>query len=142
MLEELSAQLLPILASLLVAVVGALTSSVLAKLRQKLHGDYALGVLDRVDSMVGPAVAEQFQLLVDDLKAAAGDGKLTVEEARQAFAAARQRVRDGLGRNGVAAAEKLFGREELERIIRAKIEEAVRTAGKPLLAATLEEVVK
>ena len=124
-MSEIAAQLLPVVAAVLASLVAALGAAALRWLKLKLEGDCAKGVLERVEKLALPAVAEQWQTTVADLKEAASDGKLTKAEAADALEAARARVRQGLGRSGLKTAEKIFGREELEKIIRTKLEASV-----------------
>jgi len=122
---QLAAQLMPIVVELVVAVVGAFAVTLIRSMKAKADGDYAKGVIERVEKLALPAVAEQWQRTVADLKKQASDGRLTKAEAGAAFEAARDRVRAGLTKSGVSQAEKIFGRDELEKIIAAKIESAV-----------------
>jgi ABC-type sulfate transport system substrate-binding protein len=93
--DEVLSALLPVL----VTIIGALGSLALvyvkvliakgrkqiASLQNEEDRKFALDVLDGAESCIETAVITTNQELVDDLKAAAEDGKLTPEEMDKAF---------------------------------------------------------
>ncbi len=84
--------LVPAIGALLVALLGYLITYI-SKHQEKLKNDIlreALGAALAEAHVVGrDAIVATQQKLVDDLKAAAEDGKLTKEEAAQAMTAAK-----------------------------------------------------
>jgi|GEM_PF-613231 hypothetical protein len=84
--------LVPVIGALLVALLGYLVTYI-SKHQEKLKNDIlrdAFGAALAEAHIVGrDAIVATQQQLVDDLKAAAEDGKLTKEEAAEALAAAK-----------------------------------------------------
>lgn len=90
---ELAQLLLPIIAAALAALIGY-GIAYLRKQTQKISNDIVqqsiMRALFEAEKVAKDAINATNQMLVDDLKQKASDGKLTLEEAHQAMAAAQQ----------------------------------------------------
>lgn len=119
---QLLGYVVPVLGALLTALVGFGIQWLRAKTRDLKWQS----VLDQLDDAVDTAVAAVQQSVVDGLKAA-GDGKLTKFEAKEAAAAALDAVKLTLGTKGLAtlASAMQAGQEAVEGYLRSKVEAAV-----------------
>lgn len=103
--------IIPALITLLTAAVTAATGMAIAWIQRKseqVKSEYARSIINRAAEAVQRAVQATNQTFADDLRLASADGKLTKEEAAQAFSRAR------------STAMRLMGDElriELERIL-------------------------
>ena len=89
---QLVQYLVPAIGGLLVALLGYLVAY-LSKQTKKVNNELLRAILDgakdEAHSVAYDAIMATQQKLVDDLKAAAEDGKLTKEEAREALTEAK-----------------------------------------------------
>lgn len=120
-------ELATLLVSLALAVVSALAAYAIAWVRRQkwvATNAYALGVLDRIDDAARTSVAVTERELVEGLKRTTDGGKrqLTADEVRRVRDESLERARAYLTQNGVREAERIMGRDELERLLRAKME--------------------
>lgn len=104
-------------------------------IRQRMMNEHAEGALLRLVDAVETTVKETQQTTVKQIRKAAEDGHITPEEAERIRVDAVKRVREYLGRNGVTHLEKVFDKDQIDAVIRAKIEAAVHdvkaSGGKP-----------
>jgi hypothetical protein len=117
-----------VVVSIVLALVGALVTYAIGWVkRQKgvASNAYALGVLDRIGDAAQTAVVVTERELVQGLKKASADGRLTGADLIKVRDESLERARAYLTANGVREAEKIMNREELERLLRAKMDAVV-----------------
>jgi hypothetical protein len=90
--------------------------------------EYLNGVVDRSTEALKNAVIATQQQLVDDLKAAHEDGKLTAEEKKLAFNNAKNLFLNMVGESGLAELKKAV--ENIDAWIETMIEKTVNEVGK------------
>ncbi len=110
--------------------LGALTwaAAKLAQLiRAKIQNEYLKGVLVRIDDAVFTAVKDLQQTVIEQLKAASADGKLTDDEQKQLKEKALAAVKSHLGTKGIAEAAAILGLggSALDGLLSSKVEGAV-----------------
>lgn len=118
-LIALTTQTLPLLAPVLVA----LAAWGVAILKKKTDSDLARNALEQVDQVVGTVVGKISQTVVQDLKAAAKDGKLTDREKSEMKRRAILGTNDLLTEAVTTAAGRAVS--DLQGYIGQKIEEQV-----------------
>ena len=127
-MEDSVASLLAEIAPVLVSVLGALISWGLVEfnrfLRSKVKSDKVRDAIDKVNDIVKSSVDLIGQKLVDDLKRASADGKLTIEEARKVKGAAFKLAKRNLTEETTKLMVKAFG--DLDALLSGKIETEVR----------------
>lgn len=94
-------------------------------LRAKSKNAYVNGVLDRIDDAALVGVRFVQQTLVDTLKAENANGRLTVAQAEEAMREAYRVTLEQLGKEGVDAARKLFGVDQVEAQLKQRLEALV-----------------
>lgn len=122
-----AAQILNALVPIVVAVLGAFGSWLIAVLGSKLKSDKARTVALHVSEVAGEVVLELQQTMAEGMKAAAADGRITAEEAAELKELAVARVKRHIGEKGKADLLKVFGFDEkqLEAFIATKVEAGV-----------------
>lgn len=132
-------KILEISSPVLLAALTWAAAKLAQLIRAKVQNEYLKGVLVRLDDAVFTAVKDLQQSVVEEIKAASADGKITDDEKRQIKERALASVKSHLGTKGLAEIAKVFGLEggALETLLSSKVEAAVhdlrRTA--PLAAA-------
>ena len=96
-------------------------------IRAKVQNEYLKGVLVRVDDAVFTAVKDLQQTVVEQIKAASADGKITDDEKKQIKDKALAAVKSHLGTKGLAEAASVLGLGggALEGLLSSKVESAV-----------------
>lgn len=107
-------------------------------IRAKVQNEYLSGVLLRIDEAVFTAVKDMQKSVVDQLKAASADGKISCEEQKQIKEQAIATARAHLGKNGRAAVSKVLGMSgaAIENLLASKVEAAVHDLRHTASAAT------
>lgn len=82
-------------------------------------------LVTRALAEIGAAVREVGQTFVDNLKAAAVDGKLTKAEARVAKNKAIEVAKANIGRKGLTRLARILGIDDVEKWIGTQVESAV-----------------
>jgi hypothetical protein len=118
-------QAITALAPLLVAVLTLASAYAARLINAKVRNEFARGALLRLNDAVATIVRETQQTTIDDLKDAAKDGKVDKAELDDIQAQAADRVRAYLGKRGIAEVERVFDRDQIEAVIKSKIEAAV-----------------
>ena len=128
LLAAFAGPLAQVFGTLLTALAGWGAVEATKYIRRKTSNEAVAGAMERVTLTAETVVAELSQTMVDDLRAAAKDGKLTKADAAALKELAVQRVRDRLP--GDVA--KLLGgvAADLTEIVGAKIEQAVANANR------------
>ena len=120
-LPQLVDSLLPVLGSLL-ALLGAWLAN---EIRRRVQSEHARGVMLRLVEATDAAVREVEQTVVPEVRAAAADGKITGEEAAKIRDAAVNRAKMYLGRRGIGELQRVIDTDQLEAVIRGRVEAAV-----------------
>lgn len=117
-----------ILTPVLLALGSLLAAYAVAFIRSHVTHVQSRDALMRGTAAVEIAVGETYQTMVDGLRQAASDGKITDGEAKQALAVTLSSARDYLGPKGVAAFRKALGSDDqaLDRWLVGAIEAEVR----------------
>lgn len=130
-------KILEILSPVLLAALTWAAAKLAQFIRAKVQNEYLKGVLVRLDDAVFTAVKDLQQSVVEQIKAASADGKITDEEKKQIKDRALASVKSHLGTKGLAEVAKVLGLEggALEGLLSSKVEAAVhdlrRTASAP-----------
>ena len=123
-LAEVINQLGPAVVTLLSVLVSALMAYATQWLRTKVKNDQINAILDRLMMATQVTVNALAQTVVDDLKGAAADGKLTPEEIKGVQAKAIASVMVHLGPQGVKELKAIVG-DDLNTLILNYIESQV-----------------
>lgn len=120
-------KVLEILSPVVLAVLTWAAAKLAQLIRAKVQNEYLKGVLVRLDDAVFTAVKDLQQSVVDEIKAASVDGKITEEEKRRIKEKAISAVKSHLGTKGLAEVAKILGLEggALEGLLSSKVEAAV-----------------
>jgi hypothetical protein len=120
-------KVLEILSPLLLAALTWAAAKLAQLIRAKVQNEYLKGVLVRVDDAVFTAVKDLQQTVVEQIKAASADGKITDDEKKQIKDKALAAVKSHLGTKGLAEAASVLGLSggALEGLLSSKVESAV-----------------
>lgn len=120
-------KVLEILSPLLLAALTWAAAKLAQLIRAKVQNEYLKGVLVRVDDAVFTAVKDLQQTVVEQIKAASADGKITDDEKKQIKDKALAAVKSHLGTKGLAEAASVLGLGggALEGLLSSKVESAV-----------------
>lgn len=114
----------PAIATLLAWLVARLAQLITAKVKS----EYLRGVLVRLDDTVFAAVREVQQTVVDDLKSASPDGRLTQAQQQQIKQDVMAKIKSHLGMKGLEEIAQILGLDGatgVENLISTKVESAV-----------------
>lgn len=132
MSNEILAQLVPILSSVVLAVLGYLGTKLVAFINAKTHNEFLRSALVRLEDAVFTAVRNVQAVYVDAIKAAKdpsspGGTSLTDEEAKAAKQKALDAIKSYLGAQGLALITQVLGLSgsALDDFLLAKIEAQV-----------------
>jgi hypothetical protein len=125
--NELGWKVFQALSPVLLAALTWVAARAAQLIHAKVRGEYLRGVLLRLDDAVMAATREVHQVVVEELKAASTDGRLTPEERARVKARAVETVRSHLGMRGVAELAKVLGLDDggVEKILSTRVEAAV-----------------
>lgn len=87
----------PVLIDFIIALVGILFALLLGKLRKIAALENVTDALEALEDAIIKTVYSNQQVLVDDLKAAAADGKLTPDEVAMLQARTLEKVKNSVG---------------------------------------------
>jgi len=138
---DIGLKVLEISSPVLLAALTWAAAKLAQLIRAKVQNEYLKNALVRLDDAVFTAVKDLQQSVVEEIKAASSDGKITDEEKKQIKDRAIAAVKSHLGTKGLAEAAKILGLEggALEGLLSSKVEAAVhdlrRTAPVPNGAA-------
>jgi len=120
-------KVLEILSPLLLAALTWAAAKLAQLIRAKVQNEYLKGGLVRVDDAVFTAVKDLQQTVVEQIKAASADGKITADEKKQIKDKALAAVKSHLGTKGLAEAASVLGLGggALEGLLSSKVESAV-----------------
>ena len=120
-------KVLEILSPLLLAALTWAAAKLAQLIRAKVQNEYLKGVLVRVDDAVFTAVKDLQQTVVEQIKAASADGKITDDEKKQIKEKALGAIRSHLGTKGLTEAANVLGLGggALEGLLSSKVEAAV-----------------
>jgi hypothetical protein len=127
---DLSGLVSPVLQLLSPVVLAALTwlaARVNALIRARVQNEYLRGVLLRLDDAVFAAVRELHQVVVEGMKSASADGRLTPEQKLQIKARAIATIKSHLSPRGLKEAAEVFGlrTDMLDQVLSTRVEAAV-----------------
>ncbi len=120
-------KVLEILSPVLLAALTWAAAKLAQLIRAKVQNEYLKGVLVRLDDAVFTAVKDMQQTVVEQIKAASADGKITDDEKKQIKEKALAAVKSHLGTKGLAEAAAILGLggSALEGLLSSKVEAAV-----------------
>ncbi len=120
-------KVLEILSPVLLAALTWAAAKLAQLIRAKVQNEYLKGVLVRLDDAVFTAVKDMQQTVVEQIKAASADGKITDDEKKQIKEKALAAVKSHLGTKGLAEAAAILGLggSAFEGLLSSKVEAAV-----------------
>jgi len=128
-MDELWKALLPALIEYGIPIVSSVLSFLGAKalvaLRQRFNSEAASSALDRLERVAALAVQDVERTIVRELREAAADGQITIEEAREVRASASLKIKSVMGTDGLKALRASEGdiRTIIDTVIEAKVGE-------------------
>lgn len=124
---EIALVALQILSPVLLAGLTWLAARVAALIQARVKNEHLRGVLVRLEDAVFTAVKDVQQSVVDEIKAASADGKISASERQRIKGAAVGNVKSYLGPKGVAELGRVLGlgAGALDGLIASKVEAAV-----------------
>ena len=126
-MSELLLNILELSSPVILAGLGWLAVRIERYIKAKTDNQYLEGVLVRLNEAVWAEVKETQRNVVDAIKEANKDGKLTEAEKKKIKEAALQNIQSLLGPEGLALLYKVFGGERAATdFIGKKIEAAVK----------------
>jgi hypothetical protein len=125
--EGIGLKILEILSPVLLAALTWAAAKLAQLIRVKVRSEYLRQVLVRVDEAVYTAVKDVQQSVVEEIKAASADGKITDEEKKRIKERAITSVRSHLGPKGITEIGTILGLDAgaLEGFLSSKVEAAV-----------------
>jgi len=126
-IEHFGFTMLEVLAPIVVAGLTWLSAKLAQLIQAKVKNEYLRGMLVRLDEAVFTAVKDLQQTVVDAIKAATADGKITETEKQRIKQAAIDNVKSHLGTKGLAELGQILGLTitSVEGLIASKVEAAV-----------------
>jgi len=126
-IEHFGFTMLEVLAPIVVAGLTWLSAKLAQLIQAKVKNEYLRGMLVRLDEAVFTAVKDLQQTVVDAIKAATADGKISEIEKQRIKQAAIDNVKSHLGTKGLAELGQILGLTitSVEGLIASKVEAAV-----------------
>lgn len=126
-LIQTSVQLLPLLGTILLALMSMGAAKLVALIQAKTKNEWLKTALVRATDAVFQAVHFVEQTMAAKLKDAASDGKISAEEGAQLKAAALDAVKSYLGDNGMKELMSILGFDSpsLDKFLSDKIEASI-----------------
>lgn len=120
-------KVLEILSPVLLAALTWAAAKVAQLIRAKVQNEYLRGVLVRVDDAVFTAVKAVQQTVVEQIKEASADGKITDDEKKRIKEQAIATVKAHLGTKGLSEVGTILGLDggALDGFLSSKVEAAV-----------------
>lgn len=124
---DLGFKLIEVLSPVLMAALTWVAAKVAQLISAKVKNEWVRGVIARLDDAVLNAVREVEQSVVDEIKAARADGKLTAAERARVKAQAIDSIRSHLGLKGLGELARVLGLEDgcLDKLLSTRVEAAV-----------------
>ena len=125
--SEIGLAALQIVSPLLIAALTWAAAKLASYIKSKVNNEYLRGVLVRLDEAVVTAVKDLQQTVVDEIKAANVDGKITEAEKKRIKDSALANVKSYLGAKGIKVLSEVLGLSggALDGFLSSKIESAV-----------------
>jgi hypothetical protein len=116
-----------ILSPILLAALTWAAAKLAQLIRAKVQNEYLKGVLVRLDDAVFTAVKDIEQSVVEQIKEASADGKITDDEKKRIKEKALASVKSHLGTKGLAEVARILGLDggALDGLLSSKVEAAV-----------------
>jgi hypothetical protein len=130
-------KVLEILSPVLLAALTWAAAKLAQLIRAKVQNEYLKGVLVRLDDAVFTAVKDIEQSVVEQIKEASADGKITDDEKKRIKEKALASVRSHLGTKGLAEVARILGLDggALDGLLSSKVEAAVHDLRRALPAS-------
>jgi hypothetical protein len=125
--ENIGLKVLEILSPVLVAALTWAAAKLAQLIRAKVKSEYLRGALVRLDDAVFTAVKDLQQSVVEEIKAASADGRITDEEKKRIKEKALASVKSHLGTKGLSELATVLGLDggAIEGFLSSKVEAAV-----------------
>jgi hypothetical protein len=125
--EGIALKILEILSPVLLAALTWAAAKLAQLIRAKVKSEYLRQVLVRLDEAVITAVKAIQQSVVEEIKAASADGKITDEEKRRIKERALASAKSHLGTKGLSEVGTILGLDTgaLDGFLSSKVEAAV-----------------
>ncbi|WP_233104165.1 hypothetical protein [Haliangium ochraceum] len=125
--SDIALTTLQFVSPVLLAALAWLSAKAASLIQGKVSNEYLRGVLVRLDEAVTTAVKDLQQTVVDEIKRASADGKLTSEEKKRIKQSAIDHVKSYLGPKGVRILAEVLGLDDdgLGGFLAARVEAAV-----------------
>ena len=122
---KMLSDLLPVVGTLLTAILGWVSIQAERYIRAKISNSYAQNALIRLNETAEIVVKELSQTYVDGLKEKTADGKLTEEEKRQLKEMAVTKMKSYLGVEGLKLLKYIMGGDDIAGLLSGAIERKV-----------------
>lgn len=141
---DIGLKALEILSPVLLAALTWAAAKLAQLVRAKVKNEYLRGVLVRLDDVVFTAVKDLQQTVVDEIKLASADGKISDAEKRRIKDQAIANVKSHLGTKGIGELAKVLGLEggAIEGLLSSKVEAAVHDLRRASSATPVAEVAR
>jgi hypothetical protein len=125
--EGIGLKILEILSPVLLAALTWAAAKLAQLIRAKVKSEYLRGALVRLDDAVFTAVKDLQQSVVEEIKAASADGKITEDEKKRIKEKALASVKSHLGTKGLSELATVLGLDggAIEGFLSSKVEAAV-----------------
>ena len=125
--EGIGLKILEILSPVLLAALTWAAAKLAQLIRAKVKSEYLRGALVRLDDAVFTAVKDLQQSVVEEIKAASADGKITDDEKKRIKEKALVSVKSHLGTKGLSELATVLGLDggAIEGFLSSKVEAAV-----------------
>ena len=125
--EGIGLKILEILSPVLLAALTWAAAKLAQLIRAKVKSEYLRGALVRLDDAVFTAVKDLKQSVVEEIKAASADGKITDDEKKRIKEKALASVKSHLGTKGLSELATVLGLDggAIEGFLSSKVEAAV-----------------
>ena len=125
--EGMGLKILEILSPVLLAALTWAAAKLAQLIRAKVKSEYLRGALVSLDDAVFTAVKDLQQSVVEEIKAASADGKITDEEKKRIKEKALASVKSHLGTKGLSELATVLGLDggAIEGFLSSKVEAAV-----------------
>lgn len=138
--ENIGLKVLEILSPVLLAALTWAAAKLAQLIRAKVKSEYLRGALVRLDDAVFTAVKDLQQSVVEEIKAASADGKITEDEKKRIKEKALASVKSHLGTKGLSELATVLGLDggAIEGFLSSKVEAAVHDLRRATTANGME----
>lgn len=139
---DIGLKALEVLSPVLIAALTWAAAKLAQLVRAKVKNEYLRGVLVRLDDVVFTAVKDLQQTVVNEIKLASADGKITDVEKRRIKDQAIANVKSHLGTKGIGELAKVLGLDSgaIDGLLSSKVEAAVHDLRRASAATPVAEV--